>query len=231
MTGVRPQDGTAAGRAERSGLVICGGHSRRMGTDKALVDLAGARFLDRSIAALAPLVGEVVLATGSEPRYPELGLRTVTDVRPDCGPLAGLVAGLEEARAADRDLVLVLACDTPRADARLFEALLARLDEAGSADACLLRTPDGLEPLCAVYRTTCAAPALAALAGGRRRMTSFHDEVELAYLELDELPADLVAARPDTNVNTPAELESERAWFAGGGSGSSVERGGREVCA
>ncbi len=182
-----------------------------MGTDKALVDLAGARFLDRSIAALSPLVDEVVLATGSEARYPELGHRTVTDAVPDSGPLSGLLAGLEQARESGRELVLVVACDTPRAEERLYRALVERLADA---DACLLRTPDGLEPLCAVYRTTCAAPARAALESGRRRMTSFHDEVQLAFLELDELPADLAAARPDTNVNTPEELNAERAWFA-----------------
>ena len=73
MDGTRTQDGTAERRPERSGLVICGGKSRRMGTDKALVDLAGARFLDRSIAALAPLAAEVVLATGVSPRVPDLG--------------------------------------------------------------------------------------------------------------------------------------------------------------
>jgi len=216
MDGTRTQDGTAERRPERSGLVICGGKSRRMGTDKALVDLAGARFLDRSIAALAPLAAEVVLATGSEPRYPELGLRSVTDTRPDCGPLAGLAAGLEDARRAGREVVLVVACDTPRADARLFRALLERLEEGAGADACLLRTPDGLEPLCAVYRTTCSAPALTALDAGRRRMTAFHDDVTLAFLDLAELPPEVAEARPDTNVNTPAELEAERAWFADG---------------
>lgn len=192
-----------------------------MGADKALLDLAGARLIDRAVAALEPLVGEVVLATGSAPRYRETGLPTVQDVLPDAGPLAGLVAGLE--RAADRgaEAVLALACDTPRADARLYAQLLAAL---GDADACLLRTPDGPEPLCAVYRTTCAAPARAALAAGRRRMTAFHDEVRLTWVDLDELPRDLADSRPDTNVNTPEQYKAERAWFEGSDDPRGLER-------
>jgi len=182
-----------------------------MGSDKAVLDLAGTRLLDLAVTALEPLTGAVILATGEAPRYTELGLDTVVDSHPGCGPLGGLVAGLEHSQQHGRDVVLVLACDTPRADADLYGLLVERLESTG-ADACLLRTADGIEPLCAVYRTSCAAPARAALDAGRRRMTSFHMSIELTHLDETELPQELAEKRPATNVNTPSEYEAERAY-------------------
>ncbi|MDF1800134.1 MAG: molybdenum cofactor guanylyltransferase [Planctomycetota bacterium] len=214
MPGPSPSERSKAEgpRPRRSGLVLCGGRSRRMGSDKAVLDLAGTRLIDLAVAALTPLTEAVVLATGEAPRYLELGLDTVLDSHAGCGPLGGLVAGLEHAKLHDRDPVLVLACDTPRASARLFELLVERL-ESSSADACLLRTAEGIEPLYAVYKTSCAAPARAALAAGQRRMNAFHEAVELAFLDETELPHELAERRPATNLNTPSEYEAERAYF------------------
>jgi len=190
------------------GLVVCGGQSRRMGCDKALMDLAGARLVDRAVDALAPFTDEVSLATGSRPRYVELGRECILDEVADAGPLSGLVAGLRVARESNFDALLVTACDTPRASAAVFGVLAKRLSE-GSADAVLLRTEHGVEPLIAAYRTTCFEPALAALAAGRRRMTSFHEAVEIEHVHA----AELTVEAPATNVNTPEELEAERLYF------------------
>ena len=91
----RPAGGGGPDRTQVSGLVLCGGHSRRMGSDKALLPLGGQRLIDFPLGALAQVAGSTSLAVGSTERYGELGLSQVLDdpAWGDAGPLAGLLAG------------------------------------------------------------------------------------------------------------------------------------------
>ena len=72
------------------GVVLCGGSSRRMGRDKALLEIEGQSLVARAASALAEVAPRVLLASGSAPRYPALGLECVLDPVEGNGPLAGL---------------------------------------------------------------------------------------------------------------------------------------------
>jgi molybdopterin-guanine dinucleotide biosynthesis protein A len=207
-------EGREAERAGVLGVVLCGGRSRRMGRDKALVELGGRRLIEYPLEVLAGVAGAALLACGPEPRYAELGLECALD-EPGLGhgPLAGLLAGLEAARRRGCEWIALLACDMPRADRGLLCAMLRRARER-ELDACLLESESGLEPLFGVYRTTCAAPVRAALRAGQRRVVAFHPfGVEGRALRVEScLPAELVAsapADPARNLNRPEDLERE----------------------
>src|SRR5436190_11383524 len=60
-----------------AGLCICGGRSRRMGRDKAELELCGTTMLDRAIATLGEVAPRVLLATGARRRYASRGLEVV----------------------------------------------------------------------------------------------------------------------------------------------------------
>jgi molybdopterin-guanine dinucleotide biosynthesis protein A len=193
-------------RAPVYGLVLCGGLSRRMGRDKAREELGGRTLIEAALAALEPVCDEVWLASGTPPRYPELGRAELADRIAGAGPLAGIEAGL--ARAEERDpraWLCVRACDLPAAGPGLFERLLGRAAESG-AEAVLFRGPAGVEPLCAVYSAALRARARAALEAGRFKATSFLDGARVAWLEAAPAGED-----PARNLNTPEELERERA--------------------
>ena len=194
-----PAGRTTPGPAEVTGVVLCGGRSRRMGADKALLEVGGRRLIDAALDALRPVAGRVVLASGSERRYGELGLEVALDSIENGGPLAGLLAGLE---VADTEWCAALACDMPRAAADQLSALLERASADG-LDACLLENEGGLEPLFGVYRTSCIPAIRAALAAGERRMVSFHAGLSVGTLR-SEGPG------PALNVNTPGELRAAR---------------------
>ena len=197
------------------GCIFCGGMSRRMGADKARLELSGKSLLERALGAFEGLTTERILATGPKRRYEELGLSCVLDGRPDGGPLAGLEAGLEwmVANGFGDGWLLALACDMPWATPVAFEALLA---EASGADACLLAGPRGAEPLFAVYHTRVLPAVRSAIDAGERRMIAFHGKkgghgpVRVRSLRAERLGAPL-AERCLCNVNTPEELERERA--------------------
>jgi molybdopterin-guanine dinucleotide biosynthesis protein A len=189
-------------RSDLTGLVLCGGRSRRMGRDKAVLALGGTTLIERAVGVLAGIARETLIATGPEPRYPELGLECVLDRVADAGPLAGLEAGLARSRS---EWTAALACDMPRVDARVIEILHDRAKER-DLDACLLATRRGVEPLCAVYRRTCLEPVRAALDAGERAMVSFHAGLRVETLPEWVLPAELRERRVALNVNTLVDL-------------------------
>lgn len=201
----------ASGQRQAAGVVLCGGRSRRMGRDKALLRLdapalegEGVTLLERTARLLEELCDPVSLACGPAPRYAELGRPLTLDAIEDGGPLAGLVAALE---GCEREWLVAVACDLPRLEPALLRALLDHAIRA-DADACLYATDSGPEPLLAVYRRTCAGPARAALDAGRRRMVAFHDGLRIASLGERELPPELRGRDLAHNLNTPEELSA-----------------------
>ncbi|MGH9111551.1 MAG: molybdenum cofactor guanylyltransferase, partial [Acidimicrobiales bacterium] len=92
-----------------SGAVLCGGRSRRMGRDKALIRIDGVPMVVRVADALRAAGATDVFAVGRDPEaLAELGLVTVADDRPGAGPVAGIATALAH---ACEDLVLVAGCD------------------------------------------------------------------------------------------------------------------------
>ncbi|MBI5434465.1 MAG: molybdenum cofactor guanylyltransferase [Planctomycetes bacterium] len=199
--------------AEVTGVLLCGGKSRRMGVDKTELVLDGRRLVDRGVATLKRVASDVLLASGESARFPELGCRCVLDARADLGPLAGLAAGLAAARTR---WVAVLASDMPHAGPELFEALLARAQRDG-LDGAVLQTSAGAEPLCAVYSTACVDAIGDALARGERRMNSFWNgndglrRLQVLAFDAAELGLAVDVERQVVNLNTPADLARERA--------------------
>ena len=191
-------------RAKRFGALFCGGASKRMGRDKALLPWQGRPLLAHGIEVLQAAGAQVFLAVGSEARYGEFGLPCALDKSADLGPLGGLEAALDYAlqqpMASEDDLLCVLACDMPHAGAKVFDALCERL---GSADICLLRSSAGREPLFGVYRLAVLDQVRAALAAGRRKMDSFYGAYQICYLDTSELPGAAYAS----NMNTPEDYQ------------------------
>jgi len=188
-----------------SALVLCGGKSTRMGTDKALRLIAGKPLLAHVLGVLEPLFDDIVLSVGPVARYDEFGKRTVCDELLGVGPLAGLHAGL---RAVRHEAALVVACDMPLVNPRIVGLLIDRLHDF---DCVVPRVAGEYEPMLAVYRRTCVPAIEAALAAGRRRMIGFLDSVRVCVpdeADLRELEADLASLN---NVNTPADFEAARA--------------------
>ena len=155
-------------------FLLAGGVSSRMGRDKALLEIGSEPLIVRTACLIEPLVAEVTVV-GSPERYVALGLRTIADQdfrgRDDTEPVRTPLAGIATAlNATKMPWNLILACDLPYLTAVWLDWLLER-SVASSAQILIPRTSRGLEPLAAVYRRECAAPIVAALERGIRRVT------------------------------------------------------------
>jgi molybdopterin-guanine dinucleotide biosynthesis protein A len=193
--------------AEIAGALLLGGASERMGSDKAALEVAGEAAARRTARLLASLFEEVLLV-GGEPPDGTPGRPVPDPAGPRCA-LRGLVGALEATRALR---VLVVATDLPGLTADLLLALVA-LPEADVVVPC---SPEGLEPLCALYRRESVLPLARARLGA--------GELALHGL-LGELAATTLAGRtlaafdPDgtalANANTPEDWARARARLEG----------------
>ncbi|WP_304175992.1 molybdenum cofactor guanylyltransferase [Phenylobacterium aquaticum] len=101
-------------------MILTGGASRRMGTDKAAQLWGGRRAVDR-LADLSRTLGAISIVSAGDGDY---GLPRAPDPAPQSGPVAGVLAGAA-ALGPDIDRVLVLAVDAPTLRASDLGPLLA----------------------------------------------------------------------------------------------------------
>lgn len=196
--------------ADLVGAVLTGGASRRMGRDKALIQIEGVRMVDRVAAALAAAGCSNVVAVG--PRQLAGDLAHIDDLYPGEGPLGGVltamgsvasVASVGSVGSVDSWLCVV-ACDLPWLDVDSIDALhraaasaLAAGQNAAEVDVVVART-DRIEPLCALWNPRCRDAVQQAFDSGQRSVL----EVFKA-LNVIEVPVRPLALR---NVNTPEDL-------------------------
>jgi len=178
---------------------MAGGKSRRMGQDKAWVELEGRPIVARVIDVLREVADEVFIVA-NDPRFAALGLRVVPDRFPEGGALGGIATGVG---AAVHDRVLIAACDMPFLRADLWRVLIAQSE---GADAVVPKVGGEYETLHALYTKACLGPMERALASGRMRVISFFPEVRVREVAEADLRAVDPELRSLTNVNTPEEL-------------------------
>lgn len=137
----------------RTGIILAGGDSKRIGTDKGLIDLDGKPLIGYVIESLKLVVDEIIVVVGSEARVPVYqdavggGVRVVPDMYDDGSPMIGLITGLTHARG---DYAVVAACDMPFINSDLVDLLFLLSFELNGT---LLIKPNGwVEPLPAVYK-------------------------------------------------------------------------------
>ena len=191
------------------GLLLAGGSSSRMRSDKAALAYGARPQLAEAFDLLARHVGKAFVSVradqAAEPlraRYPQ-----VVDGDVGRGPIAGIIAA--QARHPEAAW-LVLACDLPFLDDATLASLIARRDASRLATAFASRHDGLAEPLCAIYEPASRPAILAHVAGGRDCPRKF-------LVDHDVLLLDPVSPAALDNANTPEDAAAARAALAGRG--------------
>jgi molybdopterin-guanine dinucleotide biosynthesis protein A len=197
-------------------FLLAGGASSRMGREKGFLEFAGEPLIVRTARMIEPLVTEVTVV-GPPERYAALGLRAIADQKFSGGegkeavrtPLVGIATALSGTKMPWN---LILACDLPYLTAAWLDWLLARAVDS-SAQIVMPRTSRGLEPLAAVYRLECAAPIVAALERGIRKVTDAMAEFRMECLLENDWNKIDPEGRVLRNMNSPKDYEEAKKWL------------------
>ncbi|MCK4874196.1 MAG: molybdenum cofactor guanylyltransferase [Phycisphaerales bacterium] len=103
--------------------IVAGGKSTRFGSDKAVALVRGVPLIERIARQLSPCAASVTVVADEPDKYESLGLRTICDIHPGLGPLAGLHAATVDCRQSD--WLLLASCDLADVKPAWIDALSA----------------------------------------------------------------------------------------------------------
>jgi molybdopterin-guanine dinucleotide biosynthesis protein A len=187
-----------------TGVILAGGKSSRMGTNKALVEVAGEKLIDRTLGLLKGVFSDTILVTNTPADFFDRDARIVTDVIPEKGPLGGIFTGLF---FAGTEHIFVTACDLPFLSPS-FIRCMAR--QAGNFDVVIPRTPSGLEPLHAIYSKKCRPEIERRLLRNECKVTGFLNKVRVLEIDEGAIRSFDPGGTMFMNINTLEDLRSIR---------------------
>jgi molybdopterin-guanine dinucleotide biosynthesis protein A len=164
-------------------LILAGGDSRRMGCDKAALQLVGGQsLLQHTLEAMRALFPAVLLSVRQPRDDIDASVLQIRDEIPDAGPLAGLCAGLQHAATP---WVFAVATDMPRLQPEIIRHLAARREDCQAVVPIAAGHP---QALAAFYAAT-ALPALQAVLreAGKHSLRTALSALETCYVDEQEL--------------------------------------------
>ena len=188
-----------AAKPPLSGVVLAGGRAGRLsGRDKTKLRFGEETLLERTLKILDPLCDEKLISNNSIDSYP--GCRVIPDLNKGQGPLGALYSCLLAARNPD---LIIVATDMPF----ITTAALTQLrQEHFEFDIVIPRSPDGMQPLAALYRKSCLNAIDRQLKQGNFKIRSFFPEVRVKVVECLSFPK-IYHKHIFLNINSPADLK------------------------
>jgi molybdenum cofactor guanylyltransferase len=181
-----------------TGIVLAGGKSSRMGSDKGLMDYKGKKLIEYPINLLSSFCSEIIISSNND-AYLQFGFPVVADEIEDAGPAAGLAAAL---KAGSNEWNLVLSCDVPFVNAEAIEYLISF---AGSGLGAVPKHNGFVEPLIALYHRSFYEVLESDIASGNLQMNSIIDHPYITFVDFSPLLEKY--PRIFDNFNSPGDLE------------------------
>lgn len=178
-----------------TGIILAGGKSSRMGTDKSLLKYNQLTFIENIIQQLSPLVDEIMIISNTI-EHDLYGVTRIADEVEDYGPVAGIYTGL---KASKTDHSIVVSCDVPKVDTDLFKTLLSKKH-------CIFEViqfcyEDKTTPLTAVYHKKCFNVFQLAINNKIQKLRFVVKQLHTKTITADENTGAKLA-----NINTPKDL-------------------------
>lgn len=181
-------------------VLFTGGQSRRMGVDKATLEICGQPLWARQLGVLRELApASLFVSARVQPGWCPAEVPVVFDRATACGPLGGLAQSLHELTTTH---LLALAVDMPRMTAAHLRALWAA---AGSETGVIPEICGDFEPMCAIYPSEALIEVNRALASQDFSLQS----VVRRLLARNQMCAYNVIAKEASlyqNINTPLDF-------------------------
>ena len=180
-----------------TGIILAGGKSSRMGSDKGMLKLNGKMFIEYVIDALKPIVDDIIIVSNN-PDYNQFRCQRFEDKIKDSGPLAGLYSGLKYSKT---EYNLVLSCDIPMITTEVLCNLISTDYE--NYEVTQIQSNNKTMPLIAIYKKECMYECLELLKQNERRLRVAVNQFNTKTILIDSRFDQFVK-----NVNTIEDLNT-----------------------
>lgn len=173
-----------------TGVILAGGKNSRMGSDKGLLEVDGKKIIERILDAMKQVADEIIIISNGK-NYDLFGYKIYSDILKGCGPMGGIHTALS---FSTNEKNLVVACDMPF----LTSGDLKRI--INNSSGCEISVPEfegEVQPLCAVYSTSCRNKFFKLIASGEWKMKQALRHFKTKTISFSE--------NPFQNINTPEE--------------------------
>jgi molybdenum cofactor guanylyltransferase len=187
--------------AAMTGIILSGGKSSRMGTNKAFLTVDGERLIDRTVRIFRDLFAEVMIVTNTPLEYIDLNIQVVTDIIRGKGSLGGIYTGLF---FSSYDHAFAAPCDMPFLNREFIEYMISHRD---NYDIVVPGTAAGVQPLHAIYAKRCVPVIRKLLEADKLKITGFYKGFRTLNVEEMEIRPFDPEGRIFLNVNTQEDLQ------------------------
>jgi molybdopterin-guanine dinucleotide biosynthesis protein A len=185
---------------EICGIILAGGESKRMGSDKTILNFRGKSLVERMAGIISPFCKKILISSNSQ-HHIGIGYKVVPDEISGRGPIIGIYSSL---RKSDSIYNMVLPADLPLISAELVRFLL---NHAKQEKISAIVTPEGyIEPLCAMYPKTILPALEDFIQSGNNKLIDFLKANRFHPIQLSEKQS-FYHPKLLLNVNTPEEFD------------------------
>ncbi|MFQ5480633.1 MAG: molybdenum cofactor guanylyltransferase [Thermodesulfobacteriota bacterium] len=185
-----------------TGALLAGGQSRRMGTNKAFIEVDGITIIERVLGVLNEVFTERLIIADEVSLFSGLGARTIPDAYKGAGSLGGIYTALLNSAS---DTVFVTACDMPDIKAEAVRRVIST--PLNNALAVVPFIDGKAHPMHALYHRDCLEAIKEMITSGNLRITEFLESIEVKRLFKDDFKG-IDIQKSVANINTVEELRN-----------------------
>jgi len=183
-----------------TGIILAGGKSSRMKTDKGLLEINEKPMVLHQIELLGEFCNEIIISSNQEP-YRDFGFKVVPDEIIGIGPLGGLYTAL---KASNNPTCVVLSCDVPFVSETVLKLLVSNFTKHDAA--LVSQWEDQIHPLVGIYsKDIVLEEAIKMIEEKNFKLRQLLKRIGASYINFHD--QEDVSEEAFMNINTPDEFE------------------------
>jgi molybdopterin-guanine dinucleotide biosynthesis protein A len=168
-----------------TGIILSGGQSTRMGTDKALIRFNKKTLLENAIEICKPMCTNILISSNNQ-EHKISGIKIIPDEFLNCGPLSGIYSCLKK---SETPWNFVISVDAAFVEPAFIEYLMNETDDS---DAIVPIHDKGKEPLISMYHKNGLVEMQKHLKSGDLKMQNLINAINAKFVDsqywIDKFP-------------------------------------------
>ncbi|MFQ5800129.1 MAG: molybdenum cofactor guanylyltransferase [Candidatus Hydrothermarchaeales archaeon] len=193
---------------ELSCIVLVGGKSTRMGSDKRELEIGGKSFFEGAVEKARKISRDIIISLGDagQVKGDFKDATLVIDEEKGRGPLFALASSLKRCK---RSYAAVLPVDAPLLNPAIYRRMAEEIEKDPTIEAVVPRSDDGPQPLYGIYRVSAFLSACnkTIARGGESVLEAISALKKVRFIDVEEFRVIDPKLLSFHNVNTPSDLK------------------------